>query len=296
MQRLANLRRIESLDPERDHYEIYRITSTHEFPWDMTRALELALFRTFCVPSVAAILDASGEFALRAQKRYDDTALLLAEVLDNGFDSVPGRAAIRRINRIHSRFPITQADYRYVLSTFVVVPARWIDRFGWRPLGETERHASYAYYRELGRRMGIHDIPTSYADTVALFDDYEREHFRFTPASRRVGEATRELFVSWFPRPLAPLVRQSSHALMDDRMLEAFGFEPAPQRVKTAVELALRTRARLERRLPPRRRPASVRDSRLIRSYPSGYTIDRLGPAEPSPSGPLAGSNDLPTS
>jgi len=33
-------RRIEELDPVRDHEEIYRISAGHEFPWDYTRALE----------------------------------------------------------------------------------------------------------------------------------------------------------------------------------------------------------------------------------------------------------------
>jgi hypothetical protein len=31
------LRRIEALDPERDHEEIYRISAGHEFPWDYQR-------------------------------------------------------------------------------------------------------------------------------------------------------------------------------------------------------------------------------------------------------------------
>jgi hypothetical protein len=27
------------------------------FPWDLTRSLELALLKTFCVPSISALLD-----------------------------------------------------------------------------------------------------------------------------------------------------------------------------------------------------------------------------------------------
>jgi hypothetical protein len=32
------------------------------FPWDLTRALELALLKTFCVPSISGLLSRSGEF------------------------------------------------------------------------------------------------------------------------------------------------------------------------------------------------------------------------------------------
>ena len=31
--------------------------SGYEFPWDMTRALEVALYRGYCVPSISALLD-----------------------------------------------------------------------------------------------------------------------------------------------------------------------------------------------------------------------------------------------
>jgi len=47
-------RRIEALDPETDYAEIYRIMAGHEFPWDMTQALGLALYRTYAVPSIGA--------------------------------------------------------------------------------------------------------------------------------------------------------------------------------------------------------------------------------------------------
>ncbi|MCZ1006052.1 hypothetical protein [Streptomyces lydicus] len=46
MRRYAWLREIRRLDPERDFLRIYRIIATHEFPWDITRALEPALYRT----------------------------------------------------------------------------------------------------------------------------------------------------------------------------------------------------------------------------------------------------------
>lgn len=42
VQRYDRLKDIQRLDPERDFLEIYRLTVSYEFPWDITRALELA--------------------------------------------------------------------------------------------------------------------------------------------------------------------------------------------------------------------------------------------------------------
>ena len=87
MGRWSTVRLIEGLDPETDDWRIYRLHAQQEFPWDVTRALELALFRTYAVPSIGGLLDSTGELRTRTQRRYDDTALLLAEVLENGLDS-----------------------------------------------------------------------------------------------------------------------------------------------------------------------------------------------------------------
>ena len=38
-------RSIERLDPDVEFVEIYRIVAGHEFPWDMTQSLGLALYR-----------------------------------------------------------------------------------------------------------------------------------------------------------------------------------------------------------------------------------------------------------
>jgi hypothetical protein len=63
--------------------------------------------------------------------------------------------------------------------------------------------------------------------------EYERRHFRFNATNRRVGTATRELFVSWFPRLAAPLVRSAIHAMLDDPLIEAFGFPRPPPLIRS---------------------------------------------------------------
>lgn len=215
--------RIEQLDPVRDHQEIYRISAGLEFPWDYQRALELALFRTYCVPSISALLETTGEFRDRPQKRYDDTKLLMAEVAEHGYNSPGGREALRVINRLHGRYPITQDDLRYVLSTFVYEPVDWLDRFGWRPLSEHEKLAAFHFYRGVGARVGIRDIPTDYSELRRLKADYESTHFRYAESNRRVGGYTLALMRRWYPRLLRPAVDLGIRGLLG----YPTGFRPA---------------------------------------------------------------------
>ena len=168
MRESPNLQEIRGLDPVVDHARIVYLDTCFEFPWDTTRALELALFRTFAVPSVAALLDSTGEFERAPQKRYDDTDLILSTIVEAGYDSEDGKRAIRRMNRIHGRFEITNEDFLYVLSSFVFEPIRWNARFGWRPLIEAEKLATFEFWREVGRRMAIEDIPATYEELRAL--------------------------------------------------------------------------------------------------------------------------------
>src|SRR5882762_8043580 len=105
------LQEIESLDAWRDHQRITFLTCRIDFPFDTTRALEFALFRTFCVPSVSALLDRTGEFRDRAQKRYDDTDLIVSELMERGYDSERGRRALLRMKQQHGRFAIANEDF-----------------------------------------------------------------------------------------------------------------------------------------------------------------------------------------
>ncbi len=271
------LRHIARLDPATDYEQIYRITVTHEFPWDMNQALSFALFRTYAVPSIGRLLDATGEFERDTQKRYDDTALLRDQVSVPGLHSDGGRRAIRRINQMHGGYDISNDDMRYVLATFVVVPKRWLDDYGWRRLPAAEVEASTRYYRELGRLMAIKEIPETYAGFERLLDDYDAAHFRFDPASRRVADATMALMRTFYPRVVSRPVDVFSRAIMDEPLLRAFGYSAPPALVVALARAGLRLRGRLERLLPARRTPVRVRDLRWIRSYPDGFDVDLMG-------------------
>lgn len=282
MKRYDRLKEIQRLDPERDFLHIYRMTATYEFPWDITRALELALYRTYAVPSIGRLLAETAELTGRPQKRYDDTVLLLDTVVEHGFDSDPGRTAIRRINRMHRSYDISNDDMRYVLCTFVVTPKRWLDTYGWRRLSDHEQRACAAYYRTLGDRMGIKDLPPTYEDFERTLDTYENEHFGWDEGARSVSDATLALMASWYPRPLARIVRGASLALLDDSLLRAFRYGRRSPVARGLTRGALRLRARAVRLLPPRTAPHYARQNPEIKGYPGGYEVSALG-THPTP-------------
>ncbi|GAA3759383.1 hypothetical protein HDA32_004692 [Spinactinospora alkalitolerans] len=270
---------IHRLDAEADCLRITQIISTHEFPWDMSQALGLALYRTYAVPSIGELLGETREFTERTQHRYDDTALILDAMMEHGFGPGEGRDALRRMNQMHRSYDISNDDYLYVLSTFVVMPVRWLNDwgYGWRRLTEHEIAANTNYYRMLGRHMGIKRIPGTYAEFHELFDSYERAHFGYSEGGRRVSDATLGIMVDFYPAWQRPIIRPFTMGLLDDRLITAFRYDRPSWFWRFAAKAGLRARARVVRFMPPREEPFWARMSPNIRSYPDGYDVSRIG-------------------
>ncbi|MFW5420185.1 DUF2236 domain-containing protein [Nocardiopsis sp. CNT-189] len=270
---------IHRMDAEKDAQRITFILSAHEFPWDMSQALGLALYRTYAVPSIGGLLGDTEEFTDRTQHRYDDTALLLGQMLRYGFEPGRGRDALRRMNQMHRSYDISNEDYLYVLSTFVVMPVRWLNDwgFGWRRLSEHEVRANTNYYRSLGKHMAIKDIPETYQEFLELFESYEAEHFAFSEGGRAVSDSTLDLMLTFSSAWQRPLMKRFTLALMEDHLVEAFHYEPASGFWKGAARFALKARAKVVRRMAPRVEPRTEEQNPNIKSYPEGFDPSRIG-------------------
>ncbi|MEZ5428259.1 MAG: oxygenase MpaB family protein [Pyrinomonadaceae bacterium] len=269
--------RIARLDAEKDHQEIFFLLNCHVFPWDIERALEFALFRTYAVPSISKLLSQTGEFTRRPQKRYDDTELIMYTITENGYDSPEARRAFRRMNQMHGRFPISNADLLYVLTTFIFEPIRWIEKYGWRPLAENEKLSYFYFYREVGKRMNIRDIPDDFEEIEDYNRNYERDNFRHADTNREIGDVTLDLMLGFYlPKFLFPIARPLVYALMDEPLLKAFDY-PMPNGFMRAVAGGLlKLRGRILRLFPERKKPL-LGSKRRRPTYPEGYEIEELG-------------------
>jgi dephospho-CoA kinase len=249
------------------------------FPWDTNRALELALLKTFCLPSISGLLSRTGEFEQRPRKRYDDTALMVAELLRLGPDSSAGQAVIQRLNRIHGHYAISPADYAYVLSGFVAEPIRWMERYGWRPLNAREQQALFRFWDHVGGLMGIEPRPRSLAALLALNAQVEADLFRHAASNQRVADATLAMLLAPWPQPLRRPMKAGLRGLLEPLVLRSLGWQPAPAWRLAVVRGLLRARSRLlnvhQRLWPPRQR--RFYSQRPTPSYGRHFALEQLG-------------------
>jgi hypothetical protein len=274
--RAARLAEIEALDPRRDHREIFRRSAMSELAWEMRFGWNLAFYRAFAVPRMAALLVRTGELAGRPVKRAYDTGLLMYELFEHGVDHPRGREVIRRLNRMHRRWDIADDDYRYILAAFAVVPERFAAAHGWRPLGDVEREAAYRVMQEIGTRMAIPGIPASFSALAAYLDDYEAREVRHSAAAEELMAATLRFVAERLPRPLRPRAAEVTGAFLDARLRAALGLpEPRPT-TRALLGTALAARRAAVRRTPPAAGwfTAGMPNA----AYPEGYALADLGP------------------
>lgn len=268
---------IARLDVKTQHQEIAALLGTHEFPWDTTRALEVALLRTFASPSVSGLLHKTKEFSKYGQKRYDDTALLIAEFVEHGYDSPRGKRAIEHMNWIHSHYDIPNEDFLFVLSTFILDPIDWIQRFGWRKMTDKEEEAMFLFFREVGVRMKLENIPDTLTEMKAFSEGYAHRHFVYADSNRKVADSTMKIVENWLPYGFRWLVSPTLRAILDDDLLRVFGYKRPSILWCGLVRGALVFRGRVLRWIDLYRKPYLTTE-RWNRTYPNGYEIEKIGP------------------
>ncbi len=246
-------RRSRDLDAVRDHLAIMRRAFFRDFAVEIRVGAALALFRVFAIPRLSAMLAHTGAWARGPEGRLGRTVDLLTTLIADGYDAPRGAAALARINAAHARHTIADEDLRYVLTTFVTEPARMIALHGPRPPLQLELDAACIFWREVGARMGIRDIPDSFAAMDAYARAYEAQHRRPADSNHAVAEGALSAMVQRLPHALQPLARSVVLALLEPPVRRACLLPDSPAALAWALTALTAARRRLTSVLRPDR-------------------------------------------
>ena len=274
--KLNRLQRILELDPVKDHHEIYVLSRGYEFTVEFEIGGLMSFLHDFTIPSIAFLLFKTMEFNDHTLRRIDDTSIILLEIVKHGYDSKRGQKAIQRMNEIHQRFRIANNDFLYVLSSIVFEPIYWINRYGYRQLTYNEKQAAFYFWREVGVRMHLQNLPETYEAFEEFNRQFKQERVRSTRATRMVGNAVIDAFVKKFAYPLQPLMRQFVYFASDWAIHKSFGTQPPSPFVAAALHHTLRLRADIYRYFLNRRKAFFPIDHPMD-TYQKGYKLSQVG-------------------
>lgn len=199
-----------------------------EFPLLSTKALEFGLFKTYAIPSISKILVKTKQLTEEYSRRYDDTDLIIREFTENEPNSNRHILAIMRLNFLHDRYKISNEDYLYVLSVFIVEPVRWVNQFAYRSVHPYEKKSLFIIWEDIGKKMGIKNIPPSFDAVVTYLDNYEAEYMKYDANNVALASSTTSLFLSKLPTSLHPLGKCIIECFCSPQLRDAMGFATTP--------------------------------------------------------------------
>jgi hypothetical protein len=160
----------------------------------------------------------------RVGKRYADTTVLVGEFLVNDIDSERACVAINRMNWIHSRYgsAIKMDQMVYTLCLLTCEALQWIDKYDWRKTTALEKHASWVFWNEVGKRMGLTDVPGSFEECARFIEEFEEQNMYACQDNAVIAKGVFALYASTIPAFLTPVVHAVLVAFMDSRLSGAF--------------------------------------------------------------------------
>ena len=255
--------------------QVYRRLALVDLAADTLFAHHLAYLRTYASPRVAGLLAHTGHVEHASLKRATDTGLMVYEMVHHGLDSPRAAQVLAAMGAMHGRWSIAPQDYRWVLGTFVVPSTRFLDRFAWRATTAEEREATATWFSALGERMGLDDVPTTYADFEACVDDYEAAELARTDAGERLFAASLPLTEVLLPAVLVPRTRALFSVLLDGGAREALGLRAPGRVLRASVTAGMLARSLAARPAPGA--PASFVPGAPYGPYARGYELADLG-------------------
>ncbi|KAF5384037.1 hypothetical protein D9757_006960 [Collybiopsis confluens] len=264
------------LTPE-DAQNIIACSGQYDMPALMNYALSFALFKTYAIPTISKILSDTKELKSAAgiSKRYADTEILISTWVfcpisgnPSQLDSQAGNRVVKpsdsnvtntdvledprahlalaRVNWLHSKYPIICLFPNTDFETDETVPEKWARCYGWREFSPMEAYAAYLFWFEIGKRMGIKDIPESMEAFKQWIDVREYEARAMIPAQTNndVATYTTEELIHIVPETvlgfrLKDYVRRLTVCALDDNVRIAMMQKQQPPYLHTIFRFTL---------------------------------------------------------
>lgn len=245
---------------DQEAYEIQKEISDAEFPSLFEKGLQLALFRTYGIPSISKLLVQTAQLSTseNVAKRYADTAVIITEIYGSAPSGEAGIEAFARLNYLHGHYikqgKISNDDMLYTLALFMNHPCNWINKYEWRKLTDMEVCAVATFHKSMGEAMDIKfdalpSSKTGWKDGLHFYKELDQwaaeyEERVMVPHKDNYNTAikTQELLFDTIPSFTHALVGPLLAAVMDDRLREAIMFDAPPPIARSFLSLFMTTR------------------------------------------------------
>lgn len=245
---------------DQEAWEIQTEIAEAEFPALFEKGLQLALFRTYGIPSISKLLVQTAQLSTteNVAKRYADTSVIILEMYGDKPSGEKGIEAFARLNYLHGHYlrqgRISNDDMLYTLALFMNSPCEMINRYEWRQMTDMEICAVATFHKSMGDAMEIKfDVlpgsKTGWKDGLHFYQElddwakkYETQHMVPHKNNYDTAIKTKELLLSTVPTISHGAVAQVISAAMDDRLREAIMFEPAHPMAKRLFNLFMELR------------------------------------------------------
>jgi hypothetical protein len=184
---------------------------------------------------------------LDPRRRNDDTIVFFSEFFRRGYKSDEGRAAIARMEQIHSNFLMDDELKAYTLATVVFEPERLAEQFGCSPFSDVEMQGRWNFWKGFAAAIFdalVEDWRRWYPDWLggektarhsltALLDDHLRETLELPKPSRAMALRVKLTASAYLRSTPIRLMRRDRSVInyfgkrhADPRDLENVGFKP----------------------------------------------------------------------
>lgn len=224
--------RIESLDPEVDYSEIWRLTTCYYVDDMFMNIIYTTGIQNFTLPPAGTVLltnKGRGPIVSRPEDRAFETLRHFWAWFEYGPDSPYVQGSVERVNKVHKSmsrilpgaFPAR--DFIYTAGWTCCDVHRLFVGLGLKGFSEKQKAGAHRYWQKLMAHFKDEDgnpiaFPESFDDTVRYLEEYEAHDWPRVPTGKICADAlTKQYADDWFPRGFRWIGRQVILSLQKPR-------------------------------------------------------------------------------